>query len=294
MSPDQDGTDPPWGGRRVLVVGASAGIGRAVVLRAAALGAEVVAVARRGNRLTDLAGEVAAAGSAGSVIAVTADVTRPGDGAALAEQIAVDGPLDAVVYAAGCATLRRLADMASTDWERILTTNLVGFNQVMAALVSTVSTVSTGSTVAGCLADQAVVAALSSEVVGRPRHGLAAYGVSKAALEESILAWRLEQPQLRFCRVRVGATQPTDFGSDFDAEALGPILEDWVRNGLLPTAFMETAELATVLVDVVGSMVTYPGITVEDLLLRPSAPALADVAELGADPQPDRPSGTGP
>ncbi len=167
----------------------------------------------------------------------------------------------------------------------------------MAALLSTGSTGSTGvrrSGGQGRLGDHAVVAALSSEVVGQPRHGLAAYGVSKAALEESILAWRLEQPQLRFCRVRVGATQPTDFGSDFEADALGPILEDWVRNGLLPTAFMATDELATVLVELLGSMLAYPGITVEDLLLRPSAPPLTDVAELGADPHPDRPVGPPP
>ena len=41
--------------RRVLVVGASAGIGRAFAVDAIAEGAAVVAVARRGDRLAELA-----------------------------------------------------------------------------------------------------------------------------------------------------------------------------------------------------------------------------------------------
>jgi NAD(P)-dependent dehydrogenase (short-subunit alcohol dehydrogenase family) len=234
----------------------------------------VVAVARRADRLAEL---VEAAGSGpGSIQAVAGDVTRADDGARLAAEVA-GAPMEAVVYAAGVASLRRLAEMTSADWDRILTTNVVGFNQLLSALVP------------GGLAPAAVVAVLSSEVVGRPRHGLAGYAVSKAALEESILGWRLEQPALRFCRVRVGATQPTDFGAEFEADLLGPILEDWISHGLLPSAFMATDELAAVLAGVVGYMVAFEGITVEELLLRPSAPPLADVADLGADPHPDRP-----
>ncbi len=254
-----------WAGRRVLVVGASSGIGRAFAEQAARSGARVLAVARRADRLDEL---VAANPT---VEALVADMTEVADCTGLADQVARrTGTVDLVLYAAGWATLRRLADMSPADWERILTTNVVGFNHLLAALVPT------------GLAPDAVVAALSSEVVGRPRHGLAGYGVSKAALEESIGAWRLEQPALRFCRVRVGATQPTDFGANFDGDVLGPVLDDWVRNGLLPTTFMDTDELAVVLARVLGSMVAFPGITVEDLLLRPSAPALTDVAGLGS------------
>jgi len=260
-------TDPTddLSGRAVLVVGASSGIGRALVIDAARRGARVVAVARRAERLREL---VADAGD-GAVVAVEADVTEVADCDRLAAVAAdVLGPIDLMVYAAGSATLRRLADMSAAEWARILATNVGGFNHTLAALVP------------DALAAGAVVAALSSEVVGRPRHGLAGYGVSKAALEESVRAWRLEQPQIRFCRVGIGATQPTDFGSEFDGEVLGPILDDWVRNGLLPTTFMDTDELAAVLARLLGSMLAYPGIAVEEVLVRSPAPPMTDVGQL--------------
>lgn len=44
-------------GRRILVVGASAGIGRSFAAQSIRAGAEVVVAARRADRLTELAGD---------------------------------------------------------------------------------------------------------------------------------------------------------------------------------------------------------------------------------------------
>ncbi|WP_300542347.1 SDR family oxidoreductase [Maricaulis sp.] len=59
-------------GKTAIVTGASAGIGRAAALRFAREGASLVLNARGGERLADLAGEIAAAG--GRAIAVPGDV----------------------------------------------------------------------------------------------------------------------------------------------------------------------------------------------------------------------------
>ncbi len=62
-------------GSRILVTGASSGIGRAVALELARGGAEAVAVARREDLLKTLAEDAAAAG--GRIEAVAGDITQP-------------------------------------------------------------------------------------------------------------------------------------------------------------------------------------------------------------------------
>ena len=119
-------------------------------------------------------------------------------------------------------------------------------------------------------------AVLSSEAVGRPRHGLGVHGSSKAALEESMRAWRLEHPEVRFSVVAVGATQPTEFGLNLDMDLLGPTLETWAVHGLMQVAFMESDEVAAVLVGALGSALSAPSVGIEELLLRSPSPVVGD------------------
>ncbi|HVN52233.1 MAG TPA: SDR family oxidoreductase [Acidimicrobiales bacterium] len=250
-------------GKRVLVVGASAGIGRSFAIECVRRGASVVVAARRADRLDELVTE------AGGGVALVADVASTADCERLAvETVAAVGPLDLVLYAAGTATLRHVPDMRADDWEQVLRTNFLGFQQMARALAP------------GALAPAAVVGALSSEIVGHPRHGMVGYAVSKAALEEVLRGWRLECPEVRFCTVTVGATQPTEFGDAFDADALVPILDQWIRHGQLPGTFMDTHELAALLGDLFATMLAHPGIGIEHLLVRSPAPPMTTLDEL--------------
>jgi short-subunit dehydrogenase len=87
-------------GLRILITGASQGIGRALVLAAARRGARVLAVARSEELLADLAREALAAG--GVVEAVVADVTRPEDRGQMVEAARRHfGGLDVLVNNAG-------------------------------------------------------------------------------------------------------------------------------------------------------------------------------------------------
>jgi NAD(P)-dependent dehydrogenase (short-subunit alcohol dehydrogenase family) len=242
-------------GRRVLVVGASAGIGRAVVRRAVAAGARVVASARRADALAAIVDE------AGGGTAMAADVCDHGARRALvaAAAEALGGGIDLVVSSVGYADLRPLADTGEDAWHATLEANVVGFNLLVRELLPH-------------LAPGAVVAALSSETAGAPRHGLVPYAAAKAALEASLRGWRAEQPAVRFTCVVVGATQPSEFGADFGAVELDWALTSWVRHGVLQEEFMHTDDVAAVLVDTLATALAAPGVGVETLVLRSPSP----------------------
>lgn len=82
---------------RVLLTGASSGIGAEAARMLGERGAELVLVARRGDRLRDLASEIAAAGGTEPQV-VEADLSRPGAAGAVAEQA---GEVDVLVNNAG-------------------------------------------------------------------------------------------------------------------------------------------------------------------------------------------------
>jgi NAD(P)-dependent dehydrogenase (short-subunit alcohol dehydrogenase family) len=240
-------------GRRVVVLGASAGIGRSLARAAMAGGAEVLACGRRADLLDQLVAET------GGGTACAVDVSEPEQVEALAAVTSRFGPVDAVVSTIGLSPLTPLADTADEDWAQVFRTNVMGVNSVIRALRPH-------------LCDAALVLALSSEVVGIPRWGLGAYSASKAALEASFASWRLEYPRIRFGIVGVGATVPTDFGRDFDMEILSDALEIWARHGQTQDEFMDSDELGRVLAGLLGSLLPYPGINLERVLLRSPSP----------------------
>jgi len=97
-------------GKRVVVVGASAGIGRAFAVRAGKEGAELLIAARRRDRLEEVAIE------AGCGSAVIADVRSMEDCARLAD-VARDalGGIDLLFISVGYAPLRMFADTSADE-----------------------------------------------------------------------------------------------------------------------------------------------------------------------------------
>lgn len=117
-------------GRRVLVTGASSGIGEATVRACAAAGARVAGLARRTERLEALAAEVGAA-------AVTADVADEASARAGVETAAAAlGGLDAVVNNAGVLRVATLAEADPADWKRMLDVNVFGLLVVTQAALT--------------------------------------------------------------------------------------------------------------------------------------------------------------
>src|SRR5262245_12244785 len=97
-------------GSKILVIGASSGVGRATTVALAALGAKVVAAARNRERLESLR-----TGGGGEIETRVLDATDP---AALSRELAEVRP-DHVVLTAGSHS--RLALVDDHDWESFST-----------------------------------------------------------------------------------------------------------------------------------------------------------------------------
>lgn len=115
--------------KRVVVTGASSGIGAAAVRRFAELGWQTVAVARRANRLKEIAAETGAH-------AIVCDVTDEQQVEAMALEVASTGGASALVNNAGGALGADSVEHSSNDdWRQMFEVNVIGLRTVTAALL---------------------------------------------------------------------------------------------------------------------------------------------------------------
>jgi NADP-dependent 3-hydroxy acid dehydrogenase YdfG len=107
-------------GRRVLVTGASSGIGEGTARELAAEGARVACVARRKERIEEeLADEIGG-------FAIEADVTDEAEARRAVNEAEALGGLDAVLNIAGVQLLAPFSDGRSDEWRTLLDVNVFG------------------------------------------------------------------------------------------------------------------------------------------------------------------------
>lgn len=112
-----------------LVTGASRGIGRAIALRLAHDGFDVVAVARNEGDLRALSAEISSAG--GRCRSIALDVA---DGKRVAELLnGID--VDVLINNAGVGVLRPFAELAPDEWQRMIDVNVNALYHVTRALL---------------------------------------------------------------------------------------------------------------------------------------------------------------
>jgi NAD(P)-dependent dehydrogenase (short-subunit alcohol dehydrogenase family) len=217
--------------RRVLVVGASSGVGRAVAQAAARAGAQVALAARRTERLEECAAALRSEGRA--AFALACDVA---DEAACLSAVgaAVEklGGLDGLVYASGVSPLRLLEEARQADWRVALDVNLIGASLVTAAALPAL----------GASRGRAVYVGSYTERQTLPGIGL--YSVSKSALAALITAWRMEHPEVDFTKVVLGNTSGTEFADGWGRERTLAISKLWIERNLFPAPKMMPVESA--------------------------------------------------
>lgn len=204
----------PLAGTVGLVTGASSGIGAATAVALAAQGAAVALIARREDRLREVAATVEAAG--GSALVLAADVTDAEQvGAAVNRAAAELGRLDVVVNNAGLMRMGAALQAPVTDWDALVSVNVQGVLYVThAALPHLVAAAADGPR---GVADLVTVSSTAGWVA---RPGTAVYSLTKFgvnAFSEGIRQEVLGQ------RVRVGVVGPgtvdTEIGDGLPAEA---------------------------------------------------------------------------
>lgn len=178
-------------GRRIVVTGASSGIGRALCVAYADSGARVWGVGRDTDRLQEVV-----AATTGSVTPLSVDLVEPDGPAAVAASVSPEA-VDVVVHAAGTLgpPSTTLADYPDDAWDAVLAVNLTAVQRLHRALAPALDA---GS-------DPAVIA-VSSGVGRATRPGWGAYSIAKHAVEAwaAILA---EEWSGRVYSVNPGATR---------------------------------------------------------------------------------------
>ena len=175
--------------KRVVVTGASSGIGAATARVFAEHGWEVVGVARRADRLAELA--ATRIEGQGGIRTITADLTQEADVDRVRDELAALGPLHGLVNNAGGAFGMGPIESADVeDWRAMFEINVIGTQRMIAALLpllrdgardAGVADIMTVTSIAGHLAyeggagynaakfaEHALVAVLRLELAGEP------------------------------------------------------------------------------------------------------------------------------
>jgi len=112
-------------GKTAVVAGGTSGIGRALAVGLAEAGADVVSTGRRAELVDEVAGDIEARGR--RTLRLNADVT---DRVSLERVrdacVAEFGGIDILVCAAGITKRVPTLNMADTDWDAVIATNLTG------------------------------------------------------------------------------------------------------------------------------------------------------------------------
>jgi NAD(P)-dependent dehydrogenase (short-subunit alcohol dehydrogenase family) len=214
--------------RRALVTGASSGIGAATARLLAAEGYRLALLARRAERLTALAGELA---RPSEHLALPCDVTEPAQLAAAVERAgSAFGGLDLLVNNAGVGYRARVEDLDAAELQRLFATNVSG---VLLACKAALPWLKRGT--------KPVVVNVASVVGRRGYPTQAAYAASKAAVcsigESLRLEWREHgiavctlNPTLTRTEIFERQPNPARLANPDLASAMDPV---WVARAVL-------------------------------------------------------------
>lgn len=213
-------------GRRIVVAGASSGLGRAAAIVLANAGAELTLLGRNEARLREVA--EATGGQAWRQV----DLSDDNAADAVIRDIAKDAPIDGIFHSAGTSLV---APMRMTKTAQI--------DDLFGAAVYGALGVARAASRRGVLRDGASLVFMSSVSSLRGRRGMVAYSSAKAATSGLVraLAVELAERRIRVNSIAAGAIE-TEMHHDF----ANSVSEEMVRNyrDLHPLGFGRAQDIA--------------------------------------------------
>lgn len=208
-------TSSSLAGRTALVTGASSGIGRATALELARAGASVALLARRADRLDDLAEEIN--GDGGLALALATDVTDYDSVAATvvrAEETL--GGIDIVINSAGIMLPGKIAESDPADWQQMVQVNLMGALHTVRAVLPGMQARGRGNII-NISSNSGRVHQPHFSVYAATKHALGAF--------TTILRKEVYPSRIRVTLFEPGATT-SELASHADQDVLAPLLAD--------------------------------------------------------------------
>jgi NADP-dependent 3-hydroxy acid dehydrogenase YdfG len=240
-----------------LITGASSGIGEATALALAGLGSAVSIVARRRDRLDQLAGRIEDAG--GKALVIEADVGSQEQAQdAVQRTVAELGRLDTLVNNAGVMLLGPIVDAPLEEWERMLAVNVAGLLYcTRAALEHLLKAAEDGPRK---VADAVNISSTAGRAV---RLGSGVYNLTKHGIGAFSDSLRQEVTQRH---VRVSLVEPGAVATELASHNRPEIREQ------ISQRFGEIERLqANDIADAIAYIVTRPRhVAVNELLIRPT------------------------
>lgn len=197
-------------GRRILITGASSGIGAHFARTVARHGGEALLCARRQRAIEDLAAEIIAGGGMASAYAM--DVRDTASVNAAIDAAAQGGTIHGLVNNSGIAQGNALERESDADWNNVIATNLTGARNVAVAVARRMIAAGRGGSIVN----------IASILGLRQGMHVSAYATSKAGLVQLT-----KQMALEWARhgIRVNALAPgyidTPINGDYLASESG-------------------------------------------------------------------------
>ena len=240
-----------------LVTGASSGIGAAAARSLAERGAVVALVARRADRLEQLAGEIADAG--GTALPIEADVSEQEQARSAVERAVEElGRLDVLVNNAGVMLLGPIVEAPLEEWERMVQVNLLGL--LYTAHAALPHLLAAAEEEPRRVADMVNI----SSVAGRmARKGSGVYNATKhgvGAFSESL------RQEVSGRHVRVSLVEPGAVDTELQSHNR-PEIEKEIRGRFEEMDILGSEDIA----DAIAYVVTRPRhVAVNEILVRPT------------------------
>jgi NADP-dependent 3-hydroxy acid dehydrogenase YdfG len=240
-----------------VVTGASSGIGEATALALAAEGATVAIVARRADRLDDLATRIASAGP--EPIVIPADLTDPAEAPrVIGEVVAKADRIDILVNNAGVMLLGPISGAPVEEWERMIDINVRGLlSCAHAGLPHLLEAAEQGPR---HVADMVNVSSVAGRTVnsGSGVYNLTKHGVG--AFSESL------RQEVTLRHVRVGLIEPGAVATELSGHNR-PEIREMIAQRFGEVERLQAAEIS----DAIVYMVTRPRhVAINEILIRPT------------------------